>query len=136
MFMARELNRSGSIIITYSARERMIYHEDVINPGQHYNTSTGQYTCPVTGVYLFTYSVYGDNINSGFSNSSASLSLYKEGVLISSMFFMNRNSEFIDITLSRSDIVQCKEREKVWVQGRNDKNIVWGDRFFNIFNVQ
>ena len=43
VFVARELFRFGSYDITYSRGERMICGNDVINPGQHYSNTTGEY---------------------------------------------------------------------------------------------
>ena len=134
VFVASGLASDAQTTKVYSAGERMIYRNAVINPGQHYSTSTGEYTCPVTGTYFFTYSIYGDNVKDGWRYSRATASLYREGTQISRIYFTNYNSEQIDITLSRSDIVQCSKGGRVWVQSVYGSNHVWGAGIYDMFS--
>ena len=133
VFIARRLY-TGSYYATYSSSERMIYLDAVINPGQHYSTSTGEYTCPVTGTYVFTYSIYAYDIKDGSTLSVATASLYMDGTQISRIYLNNENSEDIDISLSRSDIVQCSQGDRVWVQSVYSKNCIWGISVYNMFS--
>ena len=134
VFLARGLADGNNHRKIYNASERMIYRIAIINPGQHYNTSTGEYTCPVTGIYLFTYSVYGSRIKDGYAHSTVSASLYREGTWIRLGYFSNENSEDISITLSHSDIVQCSEGDRVWVQSSHNNNQIYGHFVYNIFS--
>ena len=134
VFVARGLYQSDSYYITYSTGERMIYRYAVINPGQHYNSSTGEYTCPVTGIYLFTYSVYGHAIKDGPTHSRAIASLYRKGAEINRIHFLNNNSEGINISLSGSDILQCSQGDRVWVQNYWGNNRIYGHSVYNMFS--
>ena len=133
-FLARQLYRSGSHDITNRAGERMIYRYAVINPGQNYNSSTGEYTCPVTGIYSFAYSIFGYKVMKGDTQFKADAELYKEGSMVSKIFINSQNSEDIDISLSLSDIVQCRQGDRVWVQSSSNNNHIFGHALLNMFS--
>ena len=131
VFVASGLASDAQTTKVYSAGERMIYRNATINRSQHYNTTTGEYTCPVNGVYLFTFSIGGNNENKEYR---ASASLYKEGTEVSSVFFYNENSETVYDTMSRSDIVSCVKGERVWIQSDYGLNQITGNSVYTIFS--
>ena len=50
-----------------SANAEMVFNATRHNNGSHYSTSTGRFTAPVTGHYLFTFfSIYTGNYNSAY----------------------------------------------------------------------
>ena len=132
--MAKELYESGSHFITYNYEDRMIYHNAVINPGQHYSTSTGEYTCPVTGFYFFSYSVSGYSIAGTRLGDVACASLFREGARISKISAANFDSEEVDVNLSHSDIIECNEGDRVWVQSCCYNNHIYGEDVFSVFS--
>ena len=44
---------------TYTPGQVVVFNHEVTNIGQHYNTSTGVFTCPVSGYYVFDVHIMG-----------------------------------------------------------------------------
>ena len=104
-----------------------------MNRDGQYNTATGNYTCEKSGVYYFTYSIYGTRIQDGSGYSLATASLMKEGLEQCEAYVSNFNTESIFITLSQSLVLQCNAGEKVWVQSTWNNNFIAGKSDSNIF---
>ena len=104
-----------------------------VNPGGHYNNVTGEYTCEKTGVYYFSYTIYGWHIEEEYSHSKASASLVKGNALQGSVYLHNYDNEPIYMTLSQSLVLQCNAGEKVWVESRVNNNYIFGDSDRNMF---
>ena len=111
----------------------MIYQTPLLNPGGHYNSNTGEYTCPKTGVYMFFYSVYSVFVKRGDSYSVLSASLYVNSARVSRVFSRNDNSGWIYITLSHTDIVACQAGQRVWVQSDESGNFIYDYTDTNVF---
>ena len=129
-FYARGLH-TGSEDDVYWSNEKLVYHTAMLNTGNHYNASTGEYTCPTTGVYVFTYSVFGFNIKQ--SGILVAASLYQDGLEVSQVFHANHNSQNTYITLSQTDVVHCKGGQRVWVQSPHIYNRILGVSVRNMF---
>ena len=112
-----------------SPRERIIYHHISTNPGGHYNTSTGEYTCPVSGVYFFQFSIYGYFIRDSTA-AVASAVLVKNGRILVELAMFNFGTEGIHNTMSNAMVLQCNAGEKVWVEGDHENN-----HLFNLNNL-
>lgn len=61
---------SSFVLLTFDTK--------TFDTGTNYNTSTGKFTAPVTGFYLFNWQVYSNTFGDGFNGS-----LYKNGVEVS-----------------------------------------------------
>ena len=131
-FFARGV-RDGYEDDAYKYQDRLVYTEIRVNPGGQYNKNTGEYRCEKTGVYYFTYSVYGYNIKNGSTHSLVSVGLMKDSVQQGEVKFSNDNTKRIYISLSQSLILQCNAGEKVWVESRWDNNYIYGDSDRNVF---
>ena len=107
---------------SYGAGDRLVYLNTRLNPGGHYNNVSGEYRCAKTGVYYFTYSTYGYQIEDGYKNNKATANLMKDGQVQGTVYVSNDNTEGIYITLSQSAVLQCNAGERVWVESRNYNN--------------
>ena len=110
-----------------------MYTQIRVNPGGQYNNITGEYRCEKTGVYYFTYTVYGIRIEDGSSHSLVYVGLMKDSVLQGEVWSSNDNTEYIYISLSQSLVLQCNAGQKVWVESRGSNNYINGYSYRNIF---
>ena len=117
----------------YQSGDRLVYLKPLANPGGHYNTTTGEYSCEMSGMYYFSYSIYGYHIEDGPGHSRAGARLIKEGVNQGALYVSNGNSEQISITLTQSLILQCNAGEKVWVESGNNNSYIVGFSHLNVF---
>ena len=117
----------------YQKGDRLVYLNMHMNPGGCYSNTTGEYICEKSGVYYFTFSVYGYQIKDTQSHSKATGSLMKDGVKQSQVYFRNDNTEEIFITLSQSIVLECNAGEKVWVESPYDNNYIYGSSYRNVF---
>ena len=117
----------------YQSGDRLVYLNNRLNPGGYYNNVTGEYSCNNTGMYYFTYTIYGCQIEDGPSHSRATASLMKQGVKQGTVYATNQNTESVCITLGQSLILQCYAGEKVWVQSPYDKSHIIGSTYRNVF---
>ena len=131
-FIARDV-RDGWGHSAYRNGDRLVYLSTHVNPGGHYNNVTGEYSCEKSGIYYFTYTVYGHQIEDGGDNSKVTASLMKQGAKQGQVYFSNYNTEHIFITLSQSLVLQCNAGEKVWVQSTANKNYILGYSYRNVF---
>ena len=129
MFYARGL-RSVVGDNAYNTGDRLIYQTPLHNPGNNYNSTSGEYTCPTTGVYLFVYSVHGHAIAPG---ACLTASLYRGVDFISKVYYANELTHRSYLTMSHTDIVYCSSGQKVWIQSDNIMNYIRSFPAQNIF---
>ena len=128
-FVARDQQQKSN----YQNGDRLVYKIADLNPGGHYNSATGEYSCSASGLYYFTYSIYASKIEDGHSISRATIRLMKESVEQGNVFIVNENSEAIFTTLSQSVLIQCKAGEKVWVEAGADNTNIGSGPGPNVF---
>ena len=132
-FSAKDL-APGRTDVMKNASARLVFINPAVNTGNHYNITTGEYTCPYNGLYFFSFMVQGyTNHNLGEFGPVASLVYHGENV--ARVRLKNSNSEKIESVLSGSAVVNCKAQNKVWVQ--TYKNITlrsWSDYPGNVFS--
>ena len=124
---------SGTGGSAYNTGDRLIYQTSVLNPGGHYNNITGEYTCPMTGVYQFVYSINGAYIKQGGGHSRATATLYVDGDMVSEVYYSNGNSANTYLALSHTDIVSCQAGQRVWAQSDGDRNFILSSTTRNVF---
>ena len=121
MFSARGINRSNAVDVYLNRGDRIIYRHPIVNPGGHYNISTGEYTCPVSGIYFFQFTVHA-HLNQAIDNELANAELIKNGSAFAEVYMSHTTFKTIYVTLSSAVIVMCSAGERVWVESNHDNN--------------
>ena len=116
-FYMRHVNQA-----TYKKGEKIAYLDNIYNPGNHYNSDSGEYTCPVSGVYLFVFAVQGERLTDGRNISVVSAVLKRNDDRITGVFMANDNPLSIKATLSQSVITYCNHGDRVYIESDWDNN--------------
>ena len=95
--------------------EKVVYIKSTFNPGGHYNSTTGEYKCGVSGIYYFTFSILVFQMERTQDRFIVKASLMKEGIIQGAVSFTNANTDSVFVTLSQSVLLECQAGEKVWV---------------------
>jgi hypothetical protein len=104
---------------TNSSAVNLIYSNVIVNVGSHYSTSTGRFTCPVAGTYIFQWgSLFGTN------NTVGRFTLRRNGSDVGGNSDINQLR--LDASASGSEIVQG-ERSFIVTASASD--------YFNIYFV-
>ncbi len=98
---------SGQRLVTaawenYPSNSIWIANTPFVNNGNHYNTSTGLFTCPITGFYRISAGIL-----CGQPNTWGSLMYYKSGSYSNHLAHFNANATSAWATISYSVIVQA-----------------------------
>jgi hypothetical protein len=83
------------------------------NTGNHFNTSTGQFTCPVTGRYFFSFNLLSDDTRQNYFYAH----LRKNGSVVKFTQEIKSNSTTSGATISTSMVVDCAANDVVDVFG-------------------
>ena len=132
VFLARSVN-SRIIPVTYNKGDKIKYNSILTNPGGHYNSNTGEYTCPQTGWYFFSFSVYANNVANGFT-AIGHAALCKGDNIIGDSYVFSNNQQGIYITVSQSLVVQCNKGENISIQSQHDNVKIYSYVEANIFS--
>jgi hypothetical protein len=107
---------------TASSPTTYVFNNVSYNNGGHYSTSTGRFTAPVTGYYLFNYNILGRGLTSGgrtaiYINGSKYISVGSN----SAQTYTGASGEImhsatVQILLSANDFVDVR----VWTAGTGD----------------
>ena len=133
-FSAYGIHPTDMTYVRKHRNDRIIYYNSNFNPGGHYSNRTGEYTCPVTGQYFFTFSVYGENIKNGHTNVIINARLVKQGRNMAEILFFNDNRLGVHSTQSNSAVVDCAAGEKVWIENPHDNTRLFNWPSLNIFS--
>ena len=79
----------------YQSGDRLVYRDILVNPGGHYNNTSGEYSCEKTGVYYFTYSIDGYRIQHGLAHSRATATLKKDGAGQGEVYYTSYSNESV-----------------------------------------
>ena len=99
-----------------SSGDRIIFINPTVNSGKHYNETCGEYTCPINGLYFFSFMVQSNAISSSLGKDGPYASLVYNSNLIARAKLLNSNSESILAVLSGSAVINCEAGYKIWVQ--------------------
>ena len=96
----------------YAANEQIVFPEVITNIGDHYNTTSGEFICPHTGLYIMHMLVWTT------LHDYASLDLMKEDEHVMrcvSHDTMNGNAM----------ILECQQNERIWVKGGQSGGLLY-----------
>lgn len=100
----------GGVSTTYTAGDVIIFMGQNLNEGAGYDTTTGLYSCPVTGVYFVTLTVMK------YGNEPVQLGLHHNGtIILHTVKEYSAKQQYPNIHNSR--LVSCVKGEKILVKG-------------------
>lgn len=103
---------------SYLSGETMIFDTVVTNYGNHYNPTFSFFTCPISGYYLFSYTLYAHSSNSAYG----ALNLDGVGELIQAYASYNMPEGSTNMVFT-----YCEANQEVWVRSRGDHGALLGD---------
>ncbi|KAL2081083.1 hypothetical protein ACEWY4_022936 [Coilia grayii] len=106
---------------------RLFYKRIFTNVGNAYNSSTGDFTAPVKGVYFFTFMTFG------YNNQNSGIILTRNGVLAVSSYDFQTISDQADTT-GNSVILQLEAGEKISLQLWGGASAYDSANMLNTFN--
>ena len=95
----------------------------ITNEGSGFNIHTGVFTCPETGMYLFSFSI-GERGNA--QQSWASLKVNSENIINA---VAETLTETDDDQGSNTVVIRLQDGDSVWVSGNYDNHHVEGSEF-------
>lgn len=88
---------------SYSSLEKIQFNSVISNEGVSYDAANSQFTCPITGLYLFNVNVY----TSGFERMEAVLRVVSSGQEVERVTAYSANNE--PNGSSNSVVIMCEE---------------------------
>ena len=109
-------------MLSVSVGDTILFREVVQNEGKGYNKSTGIFTAPVTGTYLFTVQVCL------FSSKLLSVSIVANGTAITAGNFGDEDWNAICHSTDGLAFVQAEEEVKVLVTYASSSSVIYPDQ--------
>ncbi len=101
--------------MTYNAGDTIRFPHVFSNVGDGWSEETNTFTCPVTGYYLVTVSLYKNwEVNS--NNYQCQADLYQAGSYRLRMDNYDRTPERVSYTSSTHAILPCNQGEEIWMR--------------------
>ena len=112
--------------VTKGNNDRLVFLHTTLNEGGHYNIQTGEYVCPVDGLYFFTLTVRSGSVSEELGKYGGDAGIFHNGQNQKDIHFVNHNEGKISAVLSGSAVIHCRRNDKVWVACTRT-----GSRFYN-----
>ena len=109
----------------YSQGEKIKFDDLSFISGGGYSPLQSQYTCPETGFYFFTFSIYSDVIKKSSPNNSGAELIIDSTRRIDALSY-NANRKYIAVHASQSIIQRCVKGNVVFMRSRYNNNRVGG----------
>ncbi|XP_072048153.1 caprin-2-like isoform X2 [Amphiura filiformis] len=108
----------STIFTPSSAGQALPFEQVHTNVGDDFQEGSGQFTCDIPGIYLFTYNI-------GFRTSNPAIQLMKNQVLINSVY-RDTDDNRRDI-VSNTAVLQLATGDVVWLKCRDSDRQIHSD---------
>ena len=117
-FLAYDLGAGVGEEVSKKRNDRIKFFYPSLNTGGNYNVTTGEYTCPVNGIYFFSLTLGSSfRINARIGTGN--------GYLLEIDRSDGSDDEFVDhITVSSSAIYSCTIGETIFVEAAHDTTLM------------
>lgn len=98
------------------------FHSQLSNIGNHYNTTTCKFTCPVKGVYLFIYFLdtgWPQKLYDKGNGSNIQAHLTIDSNPRPELVICHSNVD-VRLRCGNSAVVECEKGQKVWMEALAD----------------
>lgn len=116
--------RQASADVTYAADQTVIMTSTKFNVGSAYNTTTGIFTAPVTGLYFFSWNCYN---NSGTGNLRVALNTSAGGVALG----QGQTAQFNQF--SGSGVVVMTAGDTAWLRSVYANTVIFQESNHSVF---
>ena len=103
-------NAYSTITWQYGDYELVIFDSTLLKYGGHYQTHNSVFICPVHGMYAFAVNVANDGATKAIAGR-----IMIENLLLTGLFITRKDENFLQAG-SAFDIVECFQRQRVWVR--------------------
>jgi len=117
--------------VTLSPGQVVIFNQEVTNIGQHYSPSTGVFTCPVSGYYVFDVTVMGQK------DEYAHLEISHNGARLATAWaddHMDNNSAscHVSVVLTQGDKVDVWATATSYLYGNSNRYCMFSGHLVNL----
>lgn len=106
--------------VDYDEGDLLKFNRKILNTN-YYNTTSGQFTCPVTGIYLITFTL------SKYRTDNLYLSVQKQDTIVMQGIDTNEANDWTTVTNSR--LVECVRGERMVMRAVGNGKVQGGGRF-------
>ena len=93
------------------------------NNGRYYDPSDSIFTCPISGTYYFTFSLYTSLIDGGRSTSAY---IQRDGDSFSRVLCLSYIPDFLYTHCGNSAVIHCQQGQHVFLTSGGYNNIMQG----------
>lgn len=134
--------REGPVAFTAAIKPRAVDHVHVNSPmifetvltnfANGYDNTTGTFTVPLTGIYLFSCSVLDHMSNDGHGSTMLHAEMVKNGVVMARVF-AHANSVYRDQG-AQTVVVEANKGDTVWVRTVDNNDLGLGGELYTTFS--
>ncbi len=106
---------AGNTAVAYTGGATIRFPHVFASIGGGWDEGTNTFTCPITGYYLVTASLYKTFIVDSY-NYECYADLYQAGSMQLRMMNFDRTSERVSYTSSAHAILPCNQGDEIWMR--------------------
>ena len=114
----------------------MIFYYTTVNQGGHYSTVTGEYTCPVNGLYFFSVMLESDWISTRRGSRGPCAVLKNGHKYLAFVRLYNKNQGDASSVVSGSVVARCEAGDRVYVVSAKGNSHLYTEHYerSNVFS--